>query len=131
VSSCVDLLPTLCDYAGIEAPKGLPGRSVRVLVERGAQAGWREDVAIECSNSRCLRSRRFKYTIFEGHGPHEMLIDMDKDPGEMANLAGNPKFTAVLADHRRRLRQRMHELKDAYGLALFPAAGLADSGSAH
>jgi arylsulfatase A-like enzyme len=119
VSSCVDLLPTLCDYAGIEPPKGLPGRSVRGIVERGSQQGWREDLAIECSDSRCLRTRRYKYVIFEGQDLREMLIDMEKDPGEMTNLAANPKFAAVLADHRRRLRQRIEELGDAYGRSLF------------
>ena len=31
VSNGLDLLPTLCDYAGIEAPEGLHGRSLRPL----------------------------------------------------------------------------------------------------
>jgi choline-sulfatase len=123
VSSCVDLLPTLCDYAGIETPKGLPGRSVRALVEKGAQPGWRADLAIECSNSRSLRTRRYKYSIFEGSGQNEMLIDMEKDPGETTNLAVNPKFALVLADHRRRLRQRIEELGDGYGRSLLEASG--------
>ncbi len=118
VSSCVDLIPTLCDYAGIDPPKGLPGRSIRGIVEKGSQPGWREDVVIECSDSRCLRSRRYKYTIFEGPGQREMLIDMEKDPGEMANLVTNPKFTAILADHRKRLQERIEGLNDDYGRSL-------------
>jgi arylsulfatase A-like enzyme len=126
VSSCVDLLPTLCDYAGIEPPKGLPGRSVRGLVERGAQDGWREDLAVECSNSRCLRTRRYKYTIFEGQEPRELLIDMEKDTGEMTNLARNPEFAAVLTDHRRRLRAGIHELGDDYGERLFEKGATTD-----
>jgi len=125
VSSCVDLLPTLCDYAGIAAPKGLPGRSLRGVVERGMETGWREDVAIECSDCRCLRSRRYKYSIFEGGAPWEMLIDMEKDPGETTNLAANPRYRTVLADHRRRLRQRIDELGDDYGRSLFANARIA------
>ncbi len=123
VSSCVDLLPTLCDYAGIETPKGLAGRSVRGIVERGAQPGWREDLAIECSNSRSLRTRRYKYSIFEGPDQREMLIDMEKDPGEMTNLAVNPKFASTLAGLRGRLRQRIEELNDSYGRSLLETSG--------
>jgi choline-sulfatase len=118
VSASLDLFPTLCDYAGIDAPKGLPGRSVRRLVERGQQPAWRDDLAIECSDSRCIRTSRYKYTIFEGQEPREMLIDMEKDPGEMANLAPNPAFAKVLDDHRRRLRRSCEELRDSFGLSL-------------
>ncbi len=119
VSSCVDLLPTLCDYAGIKPPEGLPGRSVRNVVEKGSAAGWREDLAIECSNARCLRTRRYKYSRFEGPGPQDLLTDMERDPGEMVNLATQPRFASVLAEHRRRLRQRIEELNDDYGRSLF------------
>ena len=118
VSSCVDLMPTLCDYAGITPPAGLPGRSVRPLVERGRAVGWREEVAIECGDSRTIRSRRYKYSVFAGGEPREMLIDLERDPGEMRNLAGEARFAGVLADHRRRLRARVEELGDEFGREL-------------
>jgi len=118
ISSCVDLLPTLCDYAGITPPEGLPGRSVRPLVEQGRAKDWREDVVIECVDSRTVRSRRYKYSLFAGDAPREMLIDMEKAPGETLNLATNPKFAPVLSDHRRRLRARIEALGDAYGQSL-------------
>lgn len=118
VNSCVDLLPTLCDYAGIPTPQGLPGRSVRPLVEQGQQAGWREDLVIECANSRSLRSRRYKYSLFEGGERREMLIDMERDPGETRNLVADPKLAGVLADHRQRLRTQVESLGDAYGRGL-------------
>lgn len=121
VSSCVDLMPTLCDYAGITPPRGLPGRSVRRLVETGYAPGWREDVAIECTQSRTLLGRRYKYSVFEGPGRQEMLIDMNQDPGEMVNLAGDPKSTEALAWHRKRLRARTAELGDEWGRQLLSA----------
>lgn len=118
VNSCVDLLPTLCDYAGITPPTGLPGRSVRPLVEKGRAPGWREDLVIECDNSRTLRTRRYKYSVFAGGAPRELLLDLEKDPGETVNLAAQPSAARILADHRRRLRQRIEELGDAYGRSL-------------
>ncbi|MCC6858490.1 MAG: sulfatase-like hydrolase/transferase [Bryobacterales bacterium] len=105
VSAGVDLLPTLCDYAGIPAPAGLPGRSVRPLASGRPAAGWRRDLLIEFTGGRCLRSRRYKYARFEGPEPRELLLDMQKDPGEMKNLAFEPSLASVLAGHRERLRQ--------------------------
>lgn len=115
VNSCVDLLPTLCDYAGITPPAGLPGRSVRPLVETGKAAQWRQELVIECDNSRTLRTPRYKYTVFASGSRREMLLDLDKDPGETTNLAPDPKAAKILADHRRRLSQQVAALGDAFG----------------
>lgn len=123
VSSCIDLLPTLCDYAGIQPPPDLPGRSVRRIVETGSSPGWRKDVVIECTDSRCLRSRRYKYSVFVGPGRQELLVDMEKDPGETVNLAGNPKYRNVLTEHRRTLRARIGELGDRWGSELMGGLG--------
>ncbi len=118
VSSCVDLLPTICDFAGVEPPAGLPGRSVRPIASGKAPADWRNELVIECTGGRCLRSRRYKYTMWEGPVPREMLIDMERDPGEMKNLAANPAFASVLAEHRRLLRQHIESREDAFGRTL-------------
>jgi arylsulfatase A-like enzyme len=106
VSANVDLLPTLCDFAGIEAPAGLPGRSVRPLASGKTPANWRQDVLVEFTGGRSLRSSRYKYSVWEAGERREMLIDMEKDPGEMKNLAADPAAAAVLADHRERLRRQ-------------------------
>ncbi|MCS7024641.1 MAG: sulfatase-like hydrolase/transferase [Bryobacteraceae bacterium] len=118
VSSSVDLLPTLCDYAGIEPPPGLPGRSIRRIVESGSAPGWRDDLVIECIDSRCLRTRRYKYSVFVGPGQQELLVDLEKDPGETVNLAGHPRYQTILSEHRQRLRTRMQAVGDRWGLAL-------------
>ena len=110
VSASVDLLPTVCDYAGISAPAGLPGRSVRAIASGDAPGDWRQDLLVEYTGGRCLRGRRYKYARWEGREPSEMLVDMEKDPGEMRNLASNPAMAAVLADHRERLLRRMEQL---------------------
>jgi len=122
VSSSVDLLPTVCDCAGIKPPPGLPGRSVRPIASAGKPAGWRRELVVECTGGRSLRTARYKYVIWEGPSPREMLIDLEKDPGEMTNLASEPAMAPVLADHRRRLRQQVEELGDTFGRSLLSAA---------
>lgn len=121
VCAGVDLLPTLCDYAGATPPPGLPGRSLRPELEAASLRGWREDLVIECTGGRSLRTQRFKYTVWEGRPPHEMLFDMEKDPGETVNVAGERAYAAELAAHRRLLRRRVEDLQDDFGRSLLAA----------
>jgi arylsulfatase A-like enzyme len=119
VGSTTDLYPTICDFAGVKAPAGLPGRSLRPVAEKGSAAGWREDLVVECGDSRTLRSARYKYSLWEGPGVTETLFDMTKDAGEMKNLAGAPAMAGVLADHRQRLRRHIAGRVDEYGRSLW------------
>ena len=112
VSTGLDLIPTLCDFAGIPVPKELPGRSVRSLAEGRKPQAWRDFLAAEGNHSRALRTARFKYTVYDVGERREMLVDLEKDPGEMKNLAGDAAFREVLEDHRKRLRQWMEESRD-------------------
>ena len=103
ISNGLDLLPTLCDYAGIETPKGLPGSSLRPLAEGRKPGQWRDFVVSESQNGRMLRTERFKYTIYDSGKNREQLIDLKNDPGEMKNLAKNKAYKDVLDSHRRLL----------------------------
>lgn len=117
VSNGLDLLPTLCDYAGIDAPDGLAGRSLRPLAEGRNQAEWRGDVFVECHNGRMVRTKRFKYCVYEEGESREMLDDLDRDPGEMKNLAGSPRYRDELNRHRRLLLNWLDQQHDALGLS--------------
>ena len=114
VSNGLDLLPTLCDYAGIKIPEGLPGKSVRPLAE-GKEVEWRDFVVAESHYSRMLRTKRFKYCIYDSGGHREQLIDMENDPGEMKNLAEVGKYRDVLEKHRRLLRGWVEKTGDKIG----------------
>jgi choline-sulfatase len=105
VSSSVDLLPTFCDFARIAVPPGLPGRSVRPITAGTPPAAWREDVLVEFTGGRSVRGDRYKYSVWDSGERRELLVDLDKDPGEMKNLAVDRASTSVLADYRERLRR--------------------------
>jgi arylsulfatase A-like enzyme len=121
VSSGLDLIPTLCDYAGIEPPPGLSGRSVRALAEGREVDAWRDQVAVESRAGRMLRTDRFKYNVYESGRHREQLINLANDPGEMINLAENPKYKDVLTDHRKRLRRWVEQIGDEIGKAYVPS----------
>lgn len=112
VSSGADLIPTLCDYAGIAIPEGLPGRSIRGLAEGRPVASWRDQVVVESQSGRMLRTSRYKYAVYETGAHPEQLTDLERDPGEMANLAEDPAYRDALEDHRARLRRWVEAYRD-------------------
>jgi len=114
VQTGVDLIPTLCDFAGIPKPPALPGLSLRASAEGAAVPDPRRYVI--ASNhfvegmpilgimmkpaGRMLRSERYKYCVYDQGHNRESLFDLDNDPGELTNLAGDPADQAVLDGHR-------------------------------
>lgn len=113
VSNGLDLLPTLCDYAGIRTPDGLHGSSLRPLAEGRDKGPWRDFVVCESQNGRSLRTGRFKYAIYDSGENREQLTDLQNDPGEMNNLAGHADYAKVLNEHRRLLRQWVERTGDS------------------
>jgi len=129
VSSGLDLLPTICDYAGVIVPKGCLGRSVRRLAEGRVQATWREYVVSETSfgnwtkvgnadfpKARMVRSDRYKYIAYDKGQRREQLIDMTTDPGEMVNLAEKPELADILQQHRAYLVQWCRRTNDTFNV---------------
>ena len=105
-STGLDLIPTLCDFAGVAVPPSLKGRSLKPLAaDHGQKTNWRDCLVSENERSRILRSDRFKYAVYDHGTPREMLVDERDDPGEMRNLAQDAKYRDVLASHRALLRE--------------------------
>lgn len=102
VSTGLDILPTICDYAGVKQPRHLLGMSLRPLAE-GKPVSWRSYVASENHYTRMIRSQRYKYCAYDDANSKDSLVDMKNDPGELRNLVDVPEFRKVLAEHRRLL----------------------------
>ncbi len=111
--STVDVLPTICDYAGIEPPAAIRGASLRGVIENAEESGH-EYVVSEMAGasggpgrSFMVRTRQYKYMAFPAAGgePSEMLFDMETDPGEMKNLAGEASLAGQLGRHRQLLAE--------------------------
>jgi choline-sulfatase len=102
--SGLDIMPTLCDYAGIKAPKNMRGLSLRSVLE-GNVLSWGRTVVTEVNSNtgRMVRTQRYKYITYKDD-PVEQLFDMRGDPGETKNLAKSSRYASTLAEHRRMLR---------------------------
>lgn len=123
--SGVDVLPTVLDYAGVDGPANLPGRSLRPLVEH-EEADW-PGFAYAESNcwGRAIVTPRYKYVTEyvpkegedvipgpdEGRLGLEQLFDLEEDPDETSNLAGRPEHQQLLRDLRKTLLGKEGTLK--------------------
>jgi arylsulfatase A-like enzyme len=106
--SGLDVAPTLCELAGIDAPPDCRGRSlVPLLKNRPVQ--WRDFLVTEAAtNGRMVRTADHKLIKYQGDAT-EQLFDMRSDRGEMHNLAGSSASVAsdlrkLLSDWESRLQ---------------------------
>ena len=112
VSNGLDVLPTLCDYAGVSVPNYLLGRSLRPLAENQEDNARRPYVVAENNTGRMIRSDHYKYCVYTSGKIRESLVDLRADPGEMKNLAGKAGFEKHLNRHREFLKQWIKESND-------------------
>ncbi len=102
--SGLDIVPTICDFAGVAPPKDCCGKSLKPVLEDGKKLD-RKFVAYETHVcGRTIRSDKFKYVKYKGD-PVEMLFDMENDPWETKNLYDDPKYAKVIKEHRKMLAE--------------------------
>jgi arylsulfatase A-like enzyme len=128
VNTGIDLLPTLCEYAGIEIPSRLPGMSLKATAYGRAATSARPYIVVENKmvqgvpidgnkpepNGRMVRSHRFKYCAYDMGEQRESLVDMENDPGEMLNLADKKEYRQTLEQHRRYLAEWCQKTRDLF-----------------
>lgn len=104
LASGMDIMPTLCEYAGIKPPQNMRGRSLRSIIE-GTSARSNEFVVTEVSanTGRMVRTEGYKYITYRNELV-EQLFDMKNDPGETRNLAASTRYSSTLAEHQKLLR---------------------------
>lgn len=124
--SSVDIAPTLLSLAGLTPPASMQGNDFsRILDGTQEVSQWQESVFMESlslvslmgartkknveeinekhiaqnKSYRChgLRTKRWKYFVYYEHSPKiEELYDLEADPLEQRNLAGDPQHAELL-----------------------------------
>ncbi len=148
----LDILATLCDLAGIEAPKSNEGISFKPVLE-GKQSIVR-DVLYGVYNGgtkpgmRCVKRgdwKLIKYDVLDGSVQQTQLFNLAANPEEFlaehhvpsvkalsgidpqphqVNLAGDPKYAEKLAEMEALLLSEMRRLDDPWRLWNQPDDGL-------
>jgi len=130
----LDVLPTLCDLAGIVPPETLEGTSFKSVIN-GKKETIREVMYGVYSGGtkpgmRCVKKgdwKLIKYDMMDGkvretqlfnlgENPHEYLPEHQQS-GEMeTNLATNPKYAIKLKEMEELLIKQMQDNDDPYQL---------------
>jgi arylsulfatase A-like enzyme len=115
LTSNIDLAPTFLDWAGVAPPSGFFDGSSFAAGARGAKVagppavvlrGCRTGGTPSTGNSACggnpanmgknwgLRTAKYKYVEYPDG--ERQLFDVGRDPGEVRNLAPDPKYKATM-----------------------------------
>ena len=104
-----DILPTFLDAANIATPNTLNGTSLLDLLTtsdassttcRRSYIDLEHDICYNITNHwNALTDGHFKY-IFRAYFGNKQLFDLDSDPKELNNVAGNASYKSTLQDWR-------------------------------
>ena len=121
ISMNVDFAPTFLDFAGVDIPEDIQGKSLKPILENEGKtpADWRKaayyhyyEYPAEHSVKRHygIRTQDFKLIHFYNDIDVWEMYDMKKDPREMNNIFGNPDY----ADKQQELMQLLKETQEQY-----------------
>ena len=114
----LDLAPTVLEFAQHEENGlNLHGTSLVPLLE-GRNHGWRQSFLVEYYSDtvfgrmrtmgyRALRTERHKYIRYTALAGMDELYDLEADPYELRNLAGNDDYRELLEDMDRALNRAL------------------------
>ncbi len=119
----IDFLPTMLDLVGVEIPQHIEGASFAPLMNTSdpAEVDWRSHWIYEYFNEEqhmtvpthlAVIDKRYKYVRFP-EGPalfkifsgEDLLFDLQTDPYEMTNLAGQDGTVEIMQKMRAQLQQ--------------------------
>jgi iduronate 2-sulfatase len=126
LAELVDLYPTLVDLTGHKIPDVLEGKSLAKFLDDPTAPGKKaactqvtRDGAKkgEVVMGWSIRTERWRYTEWGNVGAE--LYDHDADPREHRNLADNPRFTLIVKDMRKLLRESFSNMNAPGGIGGF------------
>ncbi|MGM9736929.1 MAG: sulfatase [Candidatus Cryptobacteroides sp.] len=111
----IDFAPTYLDYAGVEKPEWMVGRSLRNVLENGGKSpeDWRTTLYYHYYDYPAIHmvrkhdgvsDGRYKLIHFYGQGKKKdkgndidrwELFDLSKDPSELDNVYGYPEYDEI------------------------------------
>ena len=105
-----DVMPTILDYAGVDGPPGIQGRSMRRLLRKDTVA-WRDWAYSEAGGVRMVRTHRWKLIHYAGRKYGE-LYDLEADHLELQNLYERPEYAPKRAEMTHLLAEVLIETED-------------------
>lgn len=116
----IDYAPTFLDFAGVEIPAEIQGKSIKPLLAEEKNIEWRDGIYYhyyEFPNEHMvkkhygIRTDRYKLIHFYDDIDEWELYDLEKDPTEMNNLIHSSEHAEIIAE----LKIKLNELQEVYG----------------
>jgi arylsulfatase A-like enzyme len=112
----LDIFPSLCELACMEAPASVEGKSLLPMMNN-PELQLRETLYFAYSDLiRSVKDDRYKLIEYTGHVRETQLFDLEDDPFEINNLYGRNEYEATV--HHLRLELIKH--RDAWDDQLHP-----------
>ena len=115
----LDFAPTFLDYAGVDIPDDIQGRSMRPLLS-GETDDWRDAVYYTyyeypsihmVKRHHGVATKRYKLIHFYYDIDEWELYDLKKDPHELTNVYDHPDYKDV----REMMHQKLDSIRNHYG----------------
>lgn len=117
----IDTTPTILDWLGMPIPRQVDGRSLLPFCEGDVPIDWRTEVHYEFDfrdlhyskpesslgvpMDKCglavVQDENYKYVHFAALPP--LFFDLQKDPGQFVNLAGDPAYAARMGEYAHKM----------------------------
>jgi arylsulfatase A-like enzyme len=121
LTEAIDVMPTIVDWMGLEAPRAVNGRSLLPFIRGETPENWRTDVfwehdfrtvesqtvetALNLASDDCcyavIRDKHYKYVHFAKLPP--LLFDLEADPKETTNLAQSPQHADIVLRYAQKM----------------------------
>jgi arylsulfatase A-like enzyme len=109
----MDILPTVCDFAGVATPQKVRGHSLKGVLTGGNAPGGDFCIGeVQGDQGRMVRTAEYKLITYKDD-PVSQLFDMRSDPGETRNLIDDAKHADTVRDLRGMLRDWERRLDGA------------------
>ncbi|MGN5955899.1 sulfatase family protein [Sphingobacterium lactis] len=117
----LDFAPIILDYAGVEIPKEMQGKSFRKIMN-GKEKKFRDAIYYTyyeypsihmVKRHYGIRTDRYKLIHFYYDTDEWELYDLKKDPQEMRNVYADPAYRKIRAQMHKKLDKIRKEYKDS------------------
>jgi len=136
VTNC-DYAPTILDYAGVDVPEDIQGRSLCSVFRGEPPEDWRSAFYHQHFSgtpdgevANCgVRTKDHKLIWYNHHFDHYQLFDVNKDPLEINDVFGDPEYADIVEDMKALLRQERARvgLTDELETQIFNCEGVAET----
>lgn len=118
----LDFAPTILDYAEVDIPADMQGRSLQPLLMDGKSTDWRKSMYYHyyeyphgwhlVKKHYGVRTHRYKLIHFYDDVDIWEFYDLEKDPHELHNDYSDPAYADVIKKLKKELRRLQKKYKD-------------------